>query len=153
MLKKVGLFAIVMLFSSEIFAKPERKISMERNGKNIGTYFEIPVTDLERAMKFYSFVLGCDFTREDIHGNEMALFDFNEKATGITGALAKGDTYRPSTSGTLIYLSTDAIERTLEKVKSQGGEILFPRTPAGEYGYVAEFKDLEGNRVALFESH
>ena len=44
------------------------------------------------------------------------------------------------------------IEKTLEKIKSLNAEILFPKTAAGEYGYVAEFKDSEGNRVALFES-
>lgn len=125
---------------------------MENTRKNIGTYFEIPVTDLERAMKFYSSVFGCEFSRVNIHGNEMALFPFNGKTSGITGALAKGEIYKPSISGTLIYLSTEDIEKTLEKVKSEGGEILFPKSDAGEYGYVAEFKDLEGNRIALFES-
>ena len=120
--------------------------------ENIGTYFEIPVLDLDRAMKFYSSVFNCDFTKEEIHGNEMALFPFNGKKSGITGALAKGEVYKPSTSGSLIYLSTSNIDETLEKVKSLGGEVLFPKTAAGEYGYVAEFKDLEGNRIALFES-
>jgi predicted enzyme related to lactoylglutathione lyase len=119
--------------------------------KNIGSYFEIPATNLERAMTFYSSVFGCEFSRENIHGNEMALFPYNGDDSGITGALAKGEVYRPSTSGTLIYLSTVDIDKTLEKVKTHGGEILFPKTAAGEYGYVAEFKDVEGNRIALFE--
>jgi len=66
--------------------------------------------------------------------------------------LAKGKIYKPSTSASLIYLSSEDIEKTLEKVTSQGGEILFPRTAAGVYGFVAEFRDLEGNRIALFES-
>lgn len=120
--------------------------------KNIGSYFEIPVLDLDRAMKFYSSVFNCEFTKEDIHGNEMALFPFNGEKSGITGALAKGEIYKPSTSGSLVYLSTSNIDEALEKIKSLGGEVLFPKTAAGEYGYVAEFKDLEGNRIALFES-
>jgi predicted enzyme related to lactoylglutathione lyase len=120
--------------------------------KNIGSYFEIPVTDLDRAMKFYSSVFNCEFSKEEIHGNEMAFFPFNGEKSGITGALAKGEIYKPSTSGSLIYLSTNNVEKTLEKIKTLGGEILFPKTAAGEYGYVAEFKDLEGNRIALFES-
>lgn len=124
----------------------------EKKMQNIGSYFEIPVVDLDRAMKFYSSVFTVEFTKEQVHGNEMALFPFNGESSGITGALAKGDIYKPSTSGSLIYLSTNNIDNTLEKVKSQGGEVLFPKTSAGEYGYVAEFKDLEGNRVALFES-
>lgn len=153
MLKKIGLFAFIILLSSEIFAETKGKTPMENIGKNIGSYFEIPVTNLERAMKFYSSVFGCEFSKENIHGNEMALFPYNGKNSGITGALAKGEIYKPSISGTLIYLSTEDIEKTLEKVKSQGGEILLPKTAAGEYGYVAEFKDVEGNRIALFESN
>lgn len=120
--------------------------------ENIGSYFEIPVSDLDRAMAFYSSVFNCEFTLEEIHGNKMAFFPFNGKKSGITGALAKGEIYKPSTSGSLIYLSTSNIDKTLEKIKSLGGEILFPKTAAGEYGNVAEFKDLEGNRIALFES-
>ena len=153
MFKKIGLFALIILLSSEIFAGTERKASMENIGKNIGSYFEIPVTNLERAIKFYSSVFGCEFSKENIHGNEMALFPYNGKNSGITEALAKGKIYKPSTSGTLIYLSTEDIEKTLKEVKNQGGEILFPKTAAGKYGYVAEFKDVEGNRIALFESN
>ena len=120
--------------------------------QNIGTYFEIPVINMDRAKKFYAAVFGCDFSKEEVHGNEMALFPYNGSSSGITGALAKGEIYRPSTSGSLIYLSTSNIDSTLEKVLLQNGEVLFPKTTAGKYGYVAEFKDSEGNRIALFES-
>ena len=148
MLKTIGLVGFIILLSFEIFA--ETKTHRENPKQNIGTYFEIPVTNMQRAIKFYESVFGSEFSKENIHGNEMALFPFNGKNSGITGALAKGEIYKPSTSGTLIYLSTEDIEKTLEKVKSHGGIILFPKTAAGEYGYVAEFKDVEGNRIALF---
>lgn len=119
--------------------------------KNLGTYFEIPVEDLDRAMKFYSKIFECDFVKDSIHGNEMAFFPFDEKSIGITGALAKGEVYQPSVSGTLIYLSTPDLETTIQKVVKSGGEILFPKTEVAGYGWVAEFKDCEGNRVALFQ--
>jgi len=118
---------------------------------NIGSYFEIPVNDLERAMKFYSFVFSCDFSLEVIHGNEMAFFPFNDGAPGITGALCKGEIYKPSIMGSLIYLHTSNIEETLKKVTEKHGEVLFPKTPVTGIGFVAEFKDCEGNRVALFQ--
>ncbi len=143
-MKKIVL--LLLIFSAHSFADTGGPMG------NIGSYFEIPVLDLDRAMKFYSSVFNCEFTKERIHGNEMALFPFNGNKPGITGALAKGEIYKPSTSGSLIYLSTSNIDKALEKITSQGGEILFPKTAAGEYGYVAEFKDLDGNRIALFES-
>lgn len=119
--------------------------------QNIGAYFEIPVDNLERAMRFYSNIFECEFAKDNIHGNEMAFFPFDEKSNGITGALAKGEIYKPSISGSLIYLSTSNLDKTIQKVTEVGGEILFPKTEVPGYGWVAEFKDCEGNRVALFQ--
>ena len=55
------------------------------------TYFEIPVTDLERAIAFYTAVFGFDFERLEIDGNDMAYFPTFDDAPGITGALAQGE--------------------------------------------------------------
>lgn len=117
---------------------------------NIGTYFEIPVTDMERAIDFYSYVFECEFVKEVIHECEMAFFPFVE-GEGITGALAKGDIYRPSIEGSLIYLATDDISKIMQKVLEKSGQELFPKTEVPNLGYSAEFKDSEGNRVALFQ--
>ena len=113
------------------------------------TYFEIPVTNLERAMKFYQAVFGTDFTRETVDGNEMAFFPFSERAPGATGALAKGDTYVPSKNGSRVYFHSDDIDATLTRVVNQGGKVLYPKTSIGAQGTVAEFEDSEGNRIAL----
>jgi len=37
-------------------------------------YFEIPVSDLDRAVRFYTSVFAHDFERSQIDGYEMALF-------------------------------------------------------------------------------
>ena len=111
--------------------------------------FEIPVLNLQRAMDFYTAVFGYVFEREDVDGNEMAWFPLAENAPGISGALAKGETYKPSQSGAVIYFSTDDIDDTLAKVRENGGKTLYPRTSIGELGVVAEFEDSEGNRIAL----
>lgn len=119
---------------------------------NIASYFEIPVNDMDRAIGFYAHVFECEFSREMIHGNEMALFPYDPEKNGITGALACGEIYKPSKEGSLVYLQTTSIDQTLERIQSKGGKELFPKTAAGEYGFVAEFEDCEGNRVALFEA-
>ncbi len=41
---------------------------------NPGTYFEIPVTDFERAVGFYEAVFLCELQIENIDGNQMAVF-------------------------------------------------------------------------------
>ena len=41
--------------------------------------------------------------------------------------------------------------RDLERVIAPGGEVLYPTTDAGSYGFVAEFAVSEGKCIALCE--
>lgn len=113
-------------------------------------YFEIPVNDLNRAESFYKNVFGFNFEREVIDDYEMTFFPFEDTESGISGALAKGDIYKPTKEGVIIYFRTDNIDTTLQKVKEQNGIILYPKTVNEKYGFiVAEFEDSEGNRIAV----
>jgi predicted enzyme related to lactoylglutathione lyase len=114
-------------------------------------YFEIPATDIKRAISFYSSVFGFDFEIEEIDGYQMALFPLDKNAQGITGALAKGDVYIPSLNGPIIYFGTDDIHNTLKKAVKAGAKILYPVKSNGPLGFVAEFQDSEGNRIALHQ--
>ena len=115
-------------------------------------YFEIPVTDMDRAVIFYSAVFNFSFEKEIIDGNEMALFPFAENSLGISGALAKGEIYKPTKDGALIYFKTDNIDESLLLVTKNNGLILYPKTSNDDLGFVAEFQDTEGNRIALHQS-
>lgn len=112
-------------------------------------YFEIPVTDMDRAVQFYSAVFNFEFKKDVIDHNEMALFPFVDATGGISGALAKGEIYKPTINGVLIYFTTEDIDRTLRLAVENGGEVLYPKTSNGALGFVAEFKDCEDNRIAL----
>lgn len=115
-------------------------------------YFEIPVKNMNRAIKFYESIFGFTFKNEIIDNNEMALFPFSSINGEISGALAKGDIYIPTKNGVLIYFKTSNIDETLLKVIKNGGKLLYPKTSNGELGFVAEFEDVEGNRIALHQS-
>jgi uncharacterized protein len=117
--------------------------------KNPVGYFEIPVHDLDRAISFYGTVFGYEFERATVDGNEMAWFPMHDDAPGISGALAKGESYTPATTGSLVYFSTDDIDDVLSRANANGGKTLYPKTSIGELGWVAEFEDSEGNRIAL----
>ncbi len=113
-------------------------------------YFEIPVTNMERAMHFYHTVFGFEFELDrSIEDNEMAYFPFKEDKSGISGALAKGEIYVPTRNGVLIYFMTLDIDRTLERSTASGATILFPKTSNDGTYYVAEIEDTEGNRIGL----
>ncbi len=114
-------------------------------------YFEIPVDDLERAVDFYSAVFDINFVFQTVDNIEMAFFPFDSSKSGITGALAKGEIYKPTIKGALLYFSVESIDNVLQKVRDRNGDILYPKTSVGEYGFVAEFMDSEGNRIGLNE--
>jgi len=115
-------------------------------------YFEIPVNDLQRAEKFYSAIFDFTFEKEIMDNYEMSFFPFEETKSGITGALVKGDVYKPTQNGVILYFKTEDIENTLKKVQEYAGRVLYPKTLNEKYGFaVAEFEDSEGNRIALHQ--
>lgn len=122
------------------------------NKCNPVVYFEIPVNDIDRAIRFYKEVFNFEFEKENIDHNEMALFPFADKNSGISGALVKGEIYKPTKDGVLIYFNTLDIIKTLKLVTENKGQILYSKTDSG-YGFVAEFEDTEGNRIALYQSY
>jgi uncharacterized protein len=114
-------------------------------------YFEIPVTDLQRAVRFYSAVFEYSLDLQTIDGYEMALFPFADGAPGASGALAKGDVYVPAKTGPIVYFRVSSIDQTIARATSIGAKALFNKKSIGEAGFVAEIEDSEGNRVALLE--
>ncbi|CAM7578188.1 VOC family protein [Citrobacter sedlakii] len=118
--------------------------------KSIINWFEIPVTDMARAIAFYEPVLGLSLRREKMDCAELAVFPYDDPATG--GALAKIDGVLPSPQGAIVYLHTDDLAATLDRVASAGGECVFGPIDLGkEIGTVALFTDSEGNRVGLHQ--
>jgi predicted enzyme related to lactoylglutathione lyase len=115
-------------------------------------FFEIPAIDLERAKTFYKAVFNVSFEDASIDGNEMSFFSFDSELKGISGALAKGETYKPTKEGVIIYFHSNDIDETLEKVTQQNGTTFYPKTSVGSMGFVAEFIDSEGNRIAIHQN-
>lgn len=112
-------------------------------------HFEIPVTDMDRAMAFYEGVFGYRLTRLPVDGYDMAFFPRGDGAAGASGALARGDVYRPSKTGVIVYFDVPDIDAVLRRAKTRGATILYKKKDIGAAGFVAEIEDSEGNRIAL----
>lgn len=115
---------------------------------NAINWFEIPVTNMDRALKFYGTIFGIDMdTMEGMPGMTMAMFPAED---GVGGALVHAEGYKPSQDGTVVYLNGgDDLSKVLDKVEGAGGKVVIPKTDIGENGFFAHFVDIEGNRVAL----
>ncbi len=116
--------------------------------ENTVVWFEIPVIDLDRAVKFYTDLMEVEFHLVEDEKSKMAFFPFEEGAA--SGALVLSEGYVPSNSGAVIYLNGGAdLSEPLGRVEVSGGKVTLPKMSIGENGYIAHFEDTEGNRVAL----
>ena len=120
--------------------------------QNMVGWFEIPVSDMDRAKKFYDSVFDIEISLHDMGELVMGWFPFAEGMPGATGSLVKHkDFYFPSERhGPLVYFSSADVQIQLERVEPAGGKVLQPKKKIGEgHGYMALFLDSEGNRIAL----
>ena len=120
---------------------------------NAAVWFEIPVTDLNKAKIFYSKVLMTEFTDQNEGPNPMAIFSYSgayeDKDNAVGGHLYPGKPAVHGTGPTIHLPVPDSLEESLARVKDAGGEVISPiiDIPAGRFAYCL---DPDGNSVGLF---
>jgi uncharacterized protein len=121
-------------------------------GRNVVGWFEIPVSNMERAIKFYESVFGYNLERHKFDGFDMAWFPYADKPGSPGSLVCDKKFYKPSQDGVLIYFSSPAenLENELSKVEPAGGKVLMQKKLiTEEIGFMGIFLDTEGNRIAL----
>jgi predicted enzyme related to lactoylglutathione lyase len=73
----------------------------------------------------------------------------DEKKLGIDGGLKKRDKMGTNTVNTIDVVS---IDETIEKVSKNGGEFIVPKMPVPGVGWLAYFKDPQGNVFGIMQS-
>ncbi len=120
------------------------------------SWFEIPVSDIERATTFYETILDIELASLDM-GDEFKMATFPGDMESVSGALVFNDSwYKPSsTHGPLVYLNANPdLQTVLDRIEQAGGTITIPkRQISPEHGHMAVFEDSEGNRIALHSNH
>ncbi len=116
---------------------------------NMVNWFEIPVTNLSRARKFYTAVFGKELIDANMPGLEMAMFPWKTGAPHAAGCLIKAEGLQPSANATAVYFNCDDVAVESGKIEQNGGKIITPKFPLGEWGFAAHFLDTEGNRLGL----
>lgn len=128
-------------------------------------WFEIPVSDLNRAIDFYMNVLLINVKRIKMLDEEQGYFDKGDGTVG--GVLVKKD-HKPGQGCILFFYVVDITEilnnvtdykgtivtnKTLLKQKNTSGNFIITNNLIDQnVGYYAEIMDSEGNRVGLYSN-
>jgi predicted enzyme related to lactoylglutathione lyase len=109
---------------------------------------DIPVLDLDRAIRFYASVLGGEVKKQEFPGGTVGILPHGEGEVG--GCLFTSASEQPSDKGMMIYLNCNGrLDAAVEAATVNGGKVVQAKHPIGPFGFRAVILDSEGNRVAL----
>jgi len=116
--------------------------------RNQIVWCDIPVKDLDRALKFYSAVLGVKIERQTVDGMSFGLLPCADN--NVSGCIVESGEGQPSANGPMIYLNCEGRHDAASSVvKANGGIIMKAKHQIGSHGFRTIILDSEGNRLAL----
>ena len=112
-------------------------------------WFEIYVQDIARAKVFYEAVFQITLEKIQPPGMELWAFPMNPTRTGCGGALVKMEGKDSGVGGIIIYFTCEDCAVEAARVQEHGGQVVKPKFPIGEYGFISLALDTEGNMIGL----
>jgi predicted enzyme related to lactoylglutathione lyase len=121
--------------------------------KNKVVMFEIPSSDFKKAKQFYETVFDW---KVELWGDDGAMAlttaadkDYNPtEIGGINGGFYKRQSNDDHPS---FGVETESIDQTVKAIEKAGGRVVIPKHAIGEWGFMADVADPEGNVMALWE--
>ena len=103
-------------------------------------HFEIPATDPEKTVEFFTNVFGWTFTRWGTEEYWLATTGENT-AAGINGAIIKR---RDPQMPVVNTIDVADIDKAMADVEANGGVIVVPKSTIPTMGHLCYFKDPDG---------
>jgi predicted enzyme related to lactoylglutathione lyase len=117
-------------------------------------WFEIYVSDMARARRFYETVLAIEMSKAPAMGDDMEMWFFpsnmEQGGPGASGSLIYYPGYPVGGNSTIVYFSCMDCAVEAGRVVAAGGKIEKPKFSIGEYGFIALVVDTEGNMIGLY---
>jgi uncharacterized protein len=115
---------------------------------NRPVHFEIPANEPEKVMEFFKKTFGWNFQQ---FGTEQywVVMTGDEKTPGINGGLMKRrDPNQPIVNS----IDVPNIEEAIQNITKNGGTIVVPKMPIPTVGWMAYFKDPDGNIHGVYQN-
>ena len=121
------------------------------NKSNPVGWFEIYVSDMDRAKAFYQNTLQTTLTPLESPNLEMWAFpmEMEKENYGSAGALARMEGKDPGAGGIIIYFRCDDCAIEAARAVENGGRIHADKMSIGQHGFIALVYDTEGNMIGL----
>ena len=111
-------------------------------------WVDVPCLDLDRAIAFYSAVLGQAVAKDSFPGMTFGVLP--HQGNDVGGCLIVSPDVKPSAHGALLYFNCQGrLDAAVDAARQLGGTILKPPHAIGPHGFRAIVLDSEGNRIAL----
>ena len=116
-------------------------------------HFEIPADDPARAGAFYKEVFGWEISKSPAMDYWMLRTVPSDDRGQMTGPGVNGGMMKRMHPGQVPtnYIGVADIDAHTAKVVAAGGEVILPKMPVPGYGWLIQFKDPEGNILALWQ--
>ena len=102
-ISRLSLAALMFMFSYSAYSADNADMDRQKSGSTLKkseadmnsylSIFEIPATDISRAIEFYQAILDMSIEKVDMPGMEMGILPYEEQA--VTGVILKEEGLRP----------------------------------------------------------
>ena len=117
-------------------------------------WFDMPVQDLDRAIRFYGTVVGVPPQKQEPRSSRSPSCPVPRRTTSPARLTPmKADVDPPPRKGVLLYFNCQGrLDDAIAAVEPNGGKVIETKHQIGPYGFRAVVLDSEGNRIALHSS-
>lgn len=128
----------------------QKIINARMNSVNPVSWFDIHVSDLDRAKKFYETVFNIQLQDFPIEWGRQSAFPSSPGSPNTSGALVEKKDRSTAGGSTVVYFASQDCTTEENRVAQAGGKVLQPKMSIGEFGFISMLCDSEGNTIGLF---
>jgi uncharacterized protein len=117
-------------------------------------HFEVHAEDPERALAFYSAVLGWEFSQWEGVTDYWLIRTGEEGQPGIDGGMVRrrGTIDGEAVIAFVCTVDVPSVDEYVERALAAGGTMALPKMPIPGVGWLAYVKDTEGNVFGMMQS-
>ena len=116
-------------------------------------HFEIHAADPERGAKFYEKVFGWTFQKWEGPMEYWLITTGSDDKPGINGGLVRrrGEIDGQAVIAYVCTVDVDDLDASIAAVEANGGTVALPKMPIPGMGWLAYYKDTEGNIFGMMQ--